>query len=88
MLFDDHGQAAGEQLRESVVEPAQRSPAVQRKAASKRTDDDLSVHSFRGLMSEFGTLVVNSVRMVDSGPTFTLPSAPTALQRSWFDLLG
>ena len=47
VLLDDHDRAAGEQLRESVVQPAQRSPAAHRKAVSKRTDDDLPVHSFR-----------------------------------------
>ena len=88
VLFDDHDRAAGEQQRESVVHPAQRSPAAHRKAASKRTDDGLPVHSFRSLMSELGTLTANTVRMVDSGATFTLHSAPTALQQRCFDLLG
>ena len=82
------GRAAGEQLRESVVQPAQRSPAAHRKAASKRTDDDLPVHSFRGLVSELGTLTANRVRMVDSGATFTMHSESTALQQRCFDLLG
>ena len=82
------GTRAGEQLRESVVQPAQRSPAAHRKATSKRTDDGLPVHSFRGLMSELGTLTANRVRMVDSGATFTMHSEPTALQQRCFDLLG
>ena len=88
VLFDDHDRAAGERLRESVVQPAQRSPAAHRKAASKRTDDDLPVYSFRGLMNELGTLTANRVRMVDSGATFTMHSEPTALQQRCFDLLG
>ena len=88
VLFDDHDRAAGEQQRESVVQPAQRSPAAHRKAGSKRTDDDLPVHSFRSLMSELGTLTANHVRMVDSGATFTMHSEPTALQQRCFDLLG
>ena len=88
VLFDDHDRAAGEQLRESVVQPAQRSPAAHRKAANKCTDDGLPVHSFRGLMSELGTLTANRVRMVDSGATFIMHSEPTALQQRCFDLLG
>ena len=88
VLFDDHDRAAGERQRESVVQPAQRSPAAHRKASSKRTADDLPVHSFRGLMSELGTLTANRVRMVDSGATFTMHSEPTALQQRCFDLLG
>ena len=87
-LFDDHDREAGEQQRESVVRPAQRSPAAQQKAASKRTADDLPVHSFRGLLSDLGTLTANTVRMVDSGATFTIHSEPTALQQRCFDLLG
>ena len=88
VLFDDHDRQAGEQLRESVVQPAQRSPAAHRKAASKRTDGDLPVHSFCRLMSELGALTANHVRMVDSGATFTMHSEPTALQQRCFDLLG
>ena len=88
VLFDDHDRAAGERQRESVVQPAQRSPAAHRKASSKRTDDDLPVHSFRGLMSALGTLTANRVRMADSGATFTMHSEPTALQQRCFDLLG
>ncbi len=87
VLFDDHDRAAGEALRESVVQPAERSPAAHRKAASKRTDDGLPVHSFRSLMSELGTLTANRVRIVDSGATFTMHSEPTALQQRCFDLL-
>ena len=56
VLFDDHDREAGKQQRSSVVQPAQRSPAAQQKAVSKRTADDLPVHSFRSLMSELGTL--------------------------------
>ena len=46
------------------------------------------MHSFRGLMSNLGTLTANTVRMVDSGATFTIHSEPTALQQRCFDLLG
>ena len=90
VLFDDHDRAAGEQLRESVVQPAQRSPAVNHKAASKRTDDDLPVHSSRGLMSELGTLVLNEMQLAEGGATFplpTLPTLPTPVQKRCFELL-
>ena len=87
VLFDDHDRAAGEQLRESVVQPAQRSPAAHRKAASKRTDDNLPVHSFRGLMSELGTLVLNEMQLAEGGDTFPLPTQPTPVQKRCFELL-
>ena len=88
VLFDDHDREAGERQRESVVRPAQRSPAARQKASSKRTEDDLPVHSFRGLMSQLGTLTVNTMQVTEGGGTFALPTEPTALQRRCFELLG
>ena len=88
VLFDDHDPQAAQQQRSSVVQPAQRSPAAHQKAASKRTADDLPVHSFRSLISELGTLTANTVRMADSKATFTMHSEPTALQQRCFELLG
>ena len=88
VLFDDHDRAAGEQQRSSVVQPAQRSPAAQKKAASKRTADDLPVHSFRSLIGELGTLTMNKMQLADGGSTFSLPTQPTPLQQRCFELLG
>ncbi len=50
----------------SVVQPAQRSLAARAKASSKRTDDDLPVHSFRSLISELGTLPVNTMQVAEA----------------------
>ena len=86
VLFDDHEPQAAQ--RESVVRAAQRSPAALAKAASKRTADDLPVHSFRGLLAELGTLTANQMRMTDSGAMITLQSEPTAVQQRCFELLG
>ena len=88
LLFDDHDREAGERQRSSVVRPAQRSPAAQAKAASKRTADDLPVHSFRGLLAELGTLTANTMQMAQDGATFTLQTQPTAVQQRCFELLG
>ena len=88
LLFDDHDREAGERRRSSVVHPAQRSPAAQAKAASKRTTDDLPVHSFRGLLAELGTLTANTMQMAQGGATFTLRTQPTAVQQRCFELLG
>ena len=71
-----------------MVRAAVRSPAARAKAASKRTVDDLPVHSFRGLLGELGTLTANQMRLVDSGATFTMCSEPTAVQQRCFELLG
>ncbi len=87
VLFDDHDPEAGQQHRSSVVQPAQRSPAAHRKAASKRTADDLPVHSFRSLISDLGTLTVNSMQLAEGGGTFSLPTQPTPVQQRCFELL-
>ena len=88
VLFDDHDREAGERQRSSVVRPAQRSPAAQKKAASKRTADDLPVHSFRSLIADLGTLTVNMMQVAEGGSTFSLPTQPTPVQQRCFELLG
>ena len=88
VLFDDHDREAGEQQRASVVSPAVRSSAARKKAASKRTADDLPVHSFRSLMSDLGTLTVNQMQVAEGGGTFALPTQPTPVRQRCFELLG
>ena len=88
VLFDDHDPQAGQRQRSSVVQPAQRSPAAQAKASSKRTADDLPVHSFRSLISELGTLTMNTMQAASDRDTFQLMTQPTALQQRCFELLG
>ena len=88
LLFDDHDPAAAERQRRSVVAPAKRSPAAVAKAARKRTDDDLPVHSFRTLLTDLGTLTVNTMQVADTGATFPLQTQPTPLQQRCFELLG
>ena len=88
LLFDDHDPQAGEQRRRSVVAPAKRSPAALAKAARKRTADDLPVHSFRTLLTDLGTLTVNTLRVADTGASFPLQTRPTPVQQRCFELLG
>ena len=88
LLFDDHDPQAGEQRRRSVVAPAKRSPAALAKAARKRTADDLPVHSFRTLLTDLGTLTVNTMQVADTGASFPLQTRPTPLQQRCFELLG
>ena len=88
LLFDDHDPAAAEQQRPSVVRKARRSPAAQTKASSKRTTDDLPVHSFRTLLSDLGTLTANTMRVADGDATFTMLTQPTPAQQRCFELLG
>ena len=87
VLFDDHDRAAAQAQRRSPVTKAIVSPAAQRKAASKRTDDGRPVHSFRTLLSDLATVTRNTVRF-DNDLCATVLTTPTAFQQHVFDLLG
>ena len=87
LLFDDHDRAAAQARRRSPVAKATVSPAAQRKAASKRTEDGHPVHSFRTLLTDLATITRNTVRFgTDLGATVL--ATPTALQKHAFDLLA
>jgi transposase len=89
ILFDDDDKESAEAARSSIVAPAQRSERARRKAATKRTEDDYPVHSFRGLLKDLHTLAKNRVRTQGGGATeFYILTTPTALQSRAFDLLG
>jgi transposase len=85
MLFDDADAPAGEALRSSIVAPAQRSPQAKQKARTKRTTDDMPVHSFHTLLEDLRTIALNTVTMGEH--TFECSTAPTPLQQKAFDLL-
>jgi len=88
ILFDDHDPAGAEAERPSIVAPAGRSAAAKQKDATKRTEDDQPVHSFRTLLSDLGTLAKNRVRLPDKpNQEFYLLTQPTVLQQRAFDLL-
>ena len=88
LLFDDDDKAATEQARISVVAPAQRSASAQQKASSRRTPDDLPVHSFQTLLSDLATIVANRVQPKDAAiPAFDIITTPTAVQQRALDLL-
>ena len=85
MLFDDADPAAGAALRPSIVAPAQRSPQAKRKARTKRTEDDMPVHSFHTLLDDLRTIALNTIKMGEL--SFECPTAPTPLQQKAFALL-
>jgi hypothetical protein len=87
LLFDDHDRPAAAAARPSPVAAAKVSPAAQRKAARKRTDDGRPVHSFRSLLQDLATLTRNLVRFGDAPPVVVL-ARPTALQQNAFDRLA
>ena len=88
LLFDDDDKSATAKLRASIVAPAQRSTSAHTKARTKRTADDLPVHSFQTLLTDLATIVSNQVQPKDaSTPAFDIITVPTALQKRALDLL-
>jgi hypothetical protein len=89
LLFDDDDPVAAEATRPSVVAPAQRSPAAQRKAMTKVAADNSPLHSFHTLMSDLATVAKNRILPTTKDPLpFDLITTPTASQQRAFDLLG
>jgi hypothetical protein len=89
ILFDDHDRAAAEAARTSIVAKAERSNAANRKAATKRTHDNLPVQSFRSLLADLATITRNTMAMMQTpDAAFVLYPKMTALQERAFQLLG
>jgi hypothetical protein len=89
LLFTDDDKPAARAARLSPVAPAARSPKARAKAAAKRTDDDLPVHSFGSLLTDLATICLNTIAPADPAlPGFRLVTTPTPLQRRALDLLG
>jgi hypothetical protein len=88
ILFEDDDKPAGEELRSSVVAPAQRSPRAEAKALSKKTSDGEPVHSFKTLLRELATVVKNRVQpKAEETLPFDITTIPTSLQKRAIDLL-
>jgi DDE family transposase len=89
ILFDDHQRAEAAAARASIVAPAQRSKAAHRKAAIKRTQDGLPVHSFQSLLAELATFTRNTMALVAApDDTFLLYPQQTPTQLRAFELLA
>ena len=89
LLFDDHDKAAAQDRRDSVVKPAQRSEAAERKALTKQTTEGGPVHSFHSLLADLATLTINRVQPANkAAPAFDKMTLPTPVQQRAFSLLG
>jgi Transposase DDE domain len=89
ILFTDDDKQAAQAARPSPVAPAARSPRALAKAATKQTPADLPVHSLATLLSDLGTICLNTIAPADPAlPGFRLVTTPTPLQRQAFELLG
>ncbi len=89
LLFQDEEMAASSQVS-SVVAPAQRSKKALTKAATKRTEENLPVHSFATLLQDLATIVKNKIQshLPGANLTFEKITQPTPMQQKAFDLLG
>jgi len=88
MLFTDHDPEGAEARRDSIVAPARRSEATERKVRRRATDDGLPVRSLRTLLADLSTLTRNETRVEGTEITFEKYARPTPLQEKAFELLG
>jgi Transposase DDE domain len=89
LLFTDDDRQTAQAARTGPVAPAARSPRALAKAATKQTPAGLPVHSFSSLLTDLGTICLNTIAPADPAlPGFQLVTTPTALQRQAFELLG
>jgi transposase len=89
ILFDDDDKPQAQLARTSIVGPAQRSKAAQRKALTKQTSDGMKIHSFQTLLGDLATIVINRVQPKDQTiVAFDMLTRPTEIQQRAFDLLA
>lgn len=88
MLLTDHDPLGAEARRESIVAPARRSRAGERKVRRQKTDQGEPARSFDTLMADLSTLGKHETRVPGSDVTFARYTLPTPLQEKTFGLLG
>ena len=89
MLFDDEEIEAANATRTSAVAKAIRSEHAKGKDATKTSDDDLPLHSFRTLLKDLGTLAYNITHTsVNPQAKIVLTTQPTPIQTKAFKLLA
>ena len=69
------------------VAPAERSNAADRKASTHTTADSETVHSFKTLLEDLGTVVRNTHQHPQTGVTFTLDTVPNPHQQHALELV-
>jgi hypothetical protein len=87
ILFADHQPQARE--RNSVVTPAQPSPAAIEKRTKRETADGTPIMAWHDLIAHLGTLTINEVALpFGERRTIHMLARPAALQQQAFALLG
>jgi len=89
ILFDDDDKPQAQAARTSIVAPAQRSQAAQRKARTKQTSEGIKVHSFQTLLGDLATIVKNRIQPKDKNiAAFHMLTQTTEIQHRALDLLS
>lgn len=89
ILFDEDDPKDAAAKRASIVGRARRSDAAQAKAAHKRTDDDLPVHSFQSLLTDLATIAKQQIRpRIEGAESFEKTTLPTPVQKRALELLS
>jgi hypothetical protein len=89
LLFAEEDREGAARERKDVVSPAVPSKKAQKKAGAHRTEGDLPVQTFGGLLEDLGTLVRNVMQAgKDDSARFALLTTSTPLQQKALDLLG
>jgi hypothetical protein len=83
LLFKDENPP----IQTDPVAKAQRSPAAERKARTRRTTRGEPAHSLRSLIAELATQTRNTIRLHDSQATFEQLTTPTPLQTHAHELI-
>lgn len=90
ILFDEDDWEQAQAKQESVLR-AEYSDKALAKARTKRTSDNLPVHSFQTLLADLGTIVKNQIQSILKGANeivFDKITEPTKMQQKALDLLG
>ena len=88
-LFDDDDKSTADALRSSIVAPAKRSTQAQRKASTKKTEDNMPVHRFQTLLKDLATITKNRIKpKMEGAIPFEQITQPTSLQQKIIHLLG
>ena len=89
LLFAEEDREGAAKERQDIVSPAVPSEAARKKASFHRTDTDLPLQTFGGLIEDLGTLVRNVMQAgKEESARFSLLTTSTPFQKKTLELLG
>ncbi|WP_148274318.1 IS1634 family transposase [Leptospirillum ferriphilum] len=89
LLFAEEDREGADRERPDIVSPAVPSEAARKKASSRRTEANLPLQTFGGLIEDLGTLVKNVMQAgKDESARFSISTTSTPFQKKALELLG